>query len=288
MHRPGVPNLPSRRLQYLFVLLRIQAAFCLSLFGAPTNHHVVIRIQQGYITRSTCFQSPASYGRSTSAGWQGIKPLRSSLVEYEGNDADSSTELTRESVPSTIEEAVNTFFFGKFEGPRLVVASVVGLLAWRLYMVPSACQNLSPWDATVFGSMVMLWWLQEHAMHKHLLHSRWDWFGKRIHQEHHERPYLHISIDPAPLMVGWLLTAHVVLRLCLPLPLALSATLGYAIAGLFYEWAHFIAHTGVPFQPTSYWHRMKQHQYVMFIIIFVWPGYVSHSLMPPFAAFVTI
>ena len=59
-------------------------------------------------------------------------------------------------------------------------------------------------------------------------------------------------------MLGWLLTAHLLFRWMLPLPLALSATLGYAGAGLFYEWSHFIVHTRVRFS-SAYWKNMKDH-----------------------------
>mmetsp|Transcript_12194 Transcript_12194/g.29618 ORF Transcript_12194/g.29618 Transcript_12194/m.29618 type:complete len:100 (-) Transcript_12194:649-948(-) len=60
-------------------------------------------------------------------------------------------------------------------------------------------------------------------------------------------------------MLGWLVVAHVMLRLMLPLPLALSATFAYAAAGLWYEYLHFIVHTRVRFRPNSYWEKMKSH-----------------------------
>ena len=59
-------------------------------------------------------------------------------------------------------------------------------------------------------------------------------------------------------MVSWLGAAHVLLRLVLPLPLALSATLGYASAGLFYEWAHYIVHTRVK-PPNAFWKRVRDN-----------------------------
>ena len=57
-------------------------------------------------------------------------------------------------------------------------------------------------------------------------------------------------------MLGWLFTAHVVLRWALPLRWALSATLGYAIAGLNYEFVHYIAHTRVR---SAFWSMFKTH-----------------------------
>jgi hypothetical protein len=107
-------------------------------------------------------------------------------------------------------------------------------------------------------SMVIFWWFQEHEMHLHLLHSKFDWMGKRIHEEHHEKPYFHISIDPAGLMIGWLAAVHILFRCILPLPLAVSATLGYGLSGLWYEWAHYIVHTKV--RPRhAFWKQMRNH-----------------------------
>jgi hypothetical protein len=45
--------------------------------------------------------------------------------------------------------------------------------------------------------------------------------------------------------MGWLLSVHVLLQMLLPMPLALSATIGYALAGFKYEWTHYIVHTKV-------------------------------------------
>ena len=95
-------------------------------------------------------------------------------------------------------------------------------------------------------------------MHGNLLHSEIDWMGKQIHNEHHKKPYFHISIDSPELVLGWLFTVHLVLRLILPLPLAISATIGYSSAGLFYEWAHYIVHTRV--KPKGrFFRKMRDH-----------------------------
>jgi hypothetical protein len=114
-------------------------------------------------------------------------------------------------------------------------------------------------DVSAFSTAVVFWWVQEHVLHLHALHSKFDWMGKEIHEGHHANPYFHISIDPAGLMMSWLLTVHLIFCAILPLPIALSATAGYATAGLFYEWAHFIVHTKVRFRKQSYWSRMKDH-----------------------------
>jgi hypothetical protein len=127
-------------------------------------------------------------------------------------------------------------------------------------LLPALAHPIQALDALVFAASVVFWWIQEHVLHQKVLHSTHDWQGKEIHQGHHDKPYYHISIDPAPLLLGWMWTVHVLLRFSpLPLPLALSATLGYSVAGLFYEWAHYIVHTKVPFQRGSFWRQVKEN-----------------------------
>jgi hypothetical protein len=169
----------------------------------------------------------------------------------------SDPKDAEELVPTTMREAFETFLVGSYNGPRAVVVALLTLIGWRLHLAP-----LEWSDAGIFSVMVVVWWFQEHILHKYALHSSFEWYGTSIHKEHHARPYAHVSIDPAPLMLGWLGSAALFLKLVLPLNLALSATLGYALAGLFYEWAHYIAHTKVNFPRNSYWYQMKHHQYV--------------------------
>lgn len=164
-----------------------------------------------------------------------------------------TTVAASEAVPNTLSRAFQTFFLDEYNGPRACAALILGMAAWRWSLpVP-----FSFMDVGTSLLMILFWWIQEHWMHLHLLHSERDWYGKQVHQDHHEKPYYHVSIDPAPLMIGWLCVVHCFTRVLLPLPLALSATIGYSSAGLFYEWSHFIVHTRVPFR--SYWKRMKDH-----------------------------
>lgn len=88
-----------------------------------------------------------------------------------------------------------------------------------------------------------------------------NWIGKEIHQTHHAKPYYHVSLDPAPLLVGWMLAAHCFFQVILfpsSLPLALTATIAYSCAGLFYEWAHFFVHTKVR-MPSKFWKRLQEN-----------------------------
>lgn len=157
-------------------------------------------------------------------------------------------------VPTKMLDAVQIFFFSRHHGPLWVVMSIMYFGVWRIQM-SSAIEVL---DALVFGATVLFWSVQEHFLHQKVLHSTQDWIGKQIHQGHHDKPYYHISIDPASLLLVWMMVAHMVLRLLLPLPLALTATLGYCLAGLFYEWAHYIVHTKVRFK-SGFWKRVKDN-----------------------------
>ena len=160
---------------------------------------------------------------------------------------------TTQNGPSTIPEALQLFFLGPEKGPIAIVGLLALIFLWRVQL-----SEFSVLDPFLVIAAIMFWWIQEHVLHEKVLHSNTEWIGKQIHRSHHENPYFHISIDPAPLMIGWMIGAHVALRCVLPIPLALSATLGYACAGLVYEWAHFIVHTRVK-PPNNYWRRVRDN-----------------------------
>ncbi|KAI2501049.1 fatty acid hydroxylase-like protein [Fragilaria crotonensis] len=170
--------------------------------------------------------------------------------------ATSSTgnDNTLEEVPRTLSQALDRFFVGPDRGPICVVGLLTMFTSWRFMMKPT----LETSDALVFVASVVFWWFQEHIMHERLLHSEFDWFGKEVHEGHHNKPYFHVSIDPAWLILGWLALAHLTLRFLLPLDLALSATIGYAGAGLMYEWAHYMAHTRVK-PGNAFWKQVKDN-----------------------------
>ena len=145
-----------------------------------------------------------------------------------------------EIVPSTWSKAMQHFFLGNV-GPPLVILSITGFIHTRLQLA----QPLTITDATIVLATMVIWWIQEYFFHRVLLHSPFDWIGKSIHKTHHERDYFHVSIDPPALLLGWLFVAHFLLKSLMPWHLCLTATIGYAIAGLFYEWSHYIVHTRV-------------------------------------------
>ena len=174
-----------------------------------------------------------------------------------GTGTPFATEIVVETtpIPETLPEALFTFWCGHEAGPRLALGLVSGLVAWRTLLdVP-----LSGGELCLSGAAVVFWSVQEHFLHNHVLHSSMDWMGKSIHEGHHENPYYHISIDPAPLMCSWLLIVVFALYTFLPPPLALSTTVAYSAAGLWYEWCHFIVHTRVRFRRDSYFYHLQQH-----------------------------
>jgi hypothetical protein len=174
------------------------------------------------------------------------------------NEGQPSSDLVnadqdKQAVPTTMQDAVRTFLFVGHYGPLCVVFSVLAFASWRMQLT-----SVDAVDFGVFGATVLFWSFQEHFLHEKVLHSKMDWVGKDIHQGHHDKPFYHISIDPAPLLLGWMLTAHLAFRTSLPLPLALTATVAYGMSGLFYEWAHYIVHTKVRFK-SKFWKRVKEN-----------------------------
>ena len=144
-----------------------------------------------------------------------------------------------------LPHALRVFFFGAHQGPLTVLALVVSLIYQRfIVMTPLHPVSMHDYGA-IFLSMIF-WCFQEHFIHGRLLHSELEWVGKDIHRAHHAETYFHISIDPVELLVGWMLAAYLVLRCALPSACtATSATIGYAIAGMWYEWTHYLVHTKV-------------------------------------------
>lgn len=227
----------SRRVLWLCLALLCMIA---ELPGVASFHQTLPRA----LVLQTCNRvrhCPSIRKRSRA---QAFAPLTSTVTGEE-----------QEMVPNTMRDAVHRFFLGPDRGPISIVGLLAGFTSWRLGLMDV---GLRPTDGLVFAASIVFWWFQEHIMHQRLLHSDFGWTGKEIHQGHHDKPYFHISIDPAGLMLGWLAAVHVLLRLVLPLDLAISATVGYAGAGLMYEWAHYVAHTRVK-PPNDFWKIVRDN-----------------------------
>mmetsp|Transcript_8880 Transcript_8880/g.18942 ORF Transcript_8880/g.18942 Transcript_8880/m.18942 type:complete len:369 (-) Transcript_8880:229-1335(-) len=178
-------------------------------------------------------------------------------VKFQENHSSSST-VTRasatkstqiiEAVPTTWKQALTRFFLQE-PGPPLVILSILYFIIARI----TTHSPLTPTDTAIFSLSIFFWTLQEYFLHKFVLHSKFHWIGKEIHRTRHNKPYFHVSIDPPALLLGWLFTVHILLRMVLPWNLCLTATVGYATAGLVYEWSHYIVHTKVraPFHSSS-------------------------------------
>lgn len=241
-------------------------AFILLVFIAETSEALVNVQQIG--NPNFCQRLPVHHIITSSSRYGPVLVTRRRSAIYASKSATSDNleisiptssdaiykEHKLEKVPSTTPDALKRFFFGPDVGPILVVTSIFSLVSIRLNMGPIMID-----DILLFVLAVIFWSFQEHIMHDKLLHSNFDWYGKSIHKEHHDKPYFHISIDPPELLLGWL--GSVFLLLCAFLPkisLALSCTIGYSCAGLFYEWCHYFVHTRV--RPrSSFFKRVREH-----------------------------
>lgn len=207
------------------------------------------------LSSSALADPPMSTATTATAG--GVSLLNEVDAPSSGTAAigKNNNDEQLEAVPTNMRDAIRRFFFGKEIGPILVVGSIASFLQTRFALAPPPSMT----DLAVFATSIVFWWVQEHVLHQKALHSNVDWVGKRIHEAHHAKDYFHVSIDSAELIMGWLLTVHLFLRAVLPLHLALSATIGYAMAGLFYEWAHYIVHTKVKRKRGSFWAKMRDN-----------------------------
>ena len=157
-----------------------------------------------------------------------------------------------EVIPSTWSQAIHRFFLGKDIGPLLVVITISTFIYKRYQLLSINPPSIT--ELSIFITTILFWWVQEYFIHRVLLHSTYNWFGKSYHRQHHHKNYYHVAIDPPELLLGWLFTANFIIRMVV-LPnqhqyhLCLSATIGYSLAGLVYEWSHYIVHTKV--QPPS-------------------------------------
>jgi len=192
-------------------------------------------------------------------------------------EIDSSTQILQEDIKAVVEEskdevipstwshALHRFFLGE-SGPPLVVLSISGFIYTRCQLpIP-----LSLLECAVFISMIVFWSIQEYGLHRVVLHSKFNHIGKEIHQGHHDKNYFHISIDHPALLLGWLLVAHLIIKSIFPWHICLSATIGYALSGLFYEWSHYIVHTKV---------RPPRNKWVRSFFLRVRNNHMRHHLM---------
>jgi sterol desaturase/sphingolipid hydroxylase (fatty acid hydroxylase superfamily) len=232
-------------------------AYSSSSSSFVTQHSHIIQKKRAALQQTKIIGTyPISLQKMTARVEEMPSP-KQSLPQRKDNEEVGVVEKEQQ-VPTNMAEALQIFFLSP--GPLLVSISLVTMLTWRLRLLGP----LSSGDFLACFGCVIFWLFQEHFLHAQVQHSELDWYGKQIHQEHHDKPYFSISIDPAPLMLAWLATAGLILRCLFPLPMAVSAALGYATAGLFYEWSHYIVHTKVKppnrFMRTMRDNHMRHHQ----------------------------
>ena len=226
-------------------------AFTFILFTGVMIIMTMSKIAIGFQPQSQFRKMPSRLPPSTM--YRPILPLSITSLHTSSVTTDTRQDTIRDAVPSTMEEAIRTFVLAGDHGPVYVSVVILAFTAWRAQMSP-----LEFADGLVFLATTLFWSFQEHILHDKVLHSDQEWFGKEIHEQHHARPYYHVSIDPAPLLLGWMFIAHFAFRMLLPLPLAVTATIAYSLSGMFYEWAHYIVHTKVRFR-SKFWKRVKEN-----------------------------
>ena len=204
-----------------------------------------------------------------------LRPIHSSLAPDEaatGQGQDKKEEehsppakhivhaQVVEAVPKNLSSAISFFLYDSSNpAPLIVLATIASLITYYVKFLP----HLSPLSTMVaFLSVGGFWIVQEYILHRWVLHS-FEWAGKEIHQGHHNKPYYHNSIDPPLMIITWMSTAGVLLKLLLPQDPSLwvVSLVSYSAFGLWYEFLHFLSHTRVPFTPGSgvggYFHRVK-------------------------------
>ena len=155
-----------------------------------------------------------------------------------------ATNRPAQTVPSTWSQALLIFFLGDNIGPLLAALTISGFILVRSQLLSEFPFSIS--ELLLFISFTVTWWAQEYIIHRMMLHSSFDWIGKSIHAEHHDKYYFHVSIDPPMLLLGWLFAAHFIFRAVMPKwHFCLTATVGYSLAGFVYVWSHYIVHTKV-------------------------------------------
>lgn len=165
-------------------------------------------------------------------------------------------EPFEEMVPSSLSQAACVFMSSPT--PAVIALGAAAVVTYRITYIKGTYDQ----DDLVVALFVFSFWLvQEWVVHKHLLHSPSDWFGRRLHVEHHDKPYYHISIDPLSLIVPAMILSLCLFITLMPTPLALTATASYYLCGLVYQYNHYIAHTRA--MPMTSWGRASKKHHML-------------------------
>jgi hypothetical protein len=119
-------------------------------------------------------------------------------------------------VPSTLPDLLRTFFTQT--SILGATATIAATATARVSLPAPATPTALAAELALALSAAALWSLSEHAIHRHLLHpttTSEDGSHKpldpvrealrTIHEQHHQRPYLHVSVDGPLLITGFML-----------------------------------------------------------------------------------
>jgi hypothetical protein len=163
-------------------------------------------------------------------------------------------------VPTTWPEATR-IFWSQRQAQVIGGAVVVSLLlrfavfSFSLGVSDLAALVLTPWA----------WELQEWAYHYRNFHGNngKSYFPFEYHNRHHDLPYYHVSMEPASVCLGWVLSISAVaigsstLFGSAATSTIATAHIAYLFASLHYLWVHFLAHSKVPL--TGDWQAARAH-----------------------------
>ena len=173
----------------------------------------------------------------------------------------SRRRVTNAASVKTLGQAVRVFL--SRPGPRVMTAVAASTWTARALLGPPG-----PSDLVAAAAALAVWPLQEWSMHRYLLHLeprtiagvQVDPLFARRHRAHHADPRdidrtllpLQVVLPAVPVSAGlWLLALG-------PRRAAVTAIATYTTMALFYEWTHFIVHTGVV-PRTAYGARVRKN-----------------------------
>jgi len=165
--------------------------------------------------------------------------------------------------PRTLREALPVFL--RHGSPRLLIAAAALAGAARIAVGRFAFRDL-----LAVAALLVVWPLQEWAIHVYVLHrkpTRWrgrtlDFRVPRKHRAHHRDPW-QIDLVFIPFH-SFLYTLPLVVVLWLAVtpstPLALTGICAHLLGTLHYEWVHFLCHTRVAPRLGYYQRRIRNHR----------------------------
>lgn len=181
----------------------------------------------------------------------------------DGHYRPGSGAMAASDSPDTIARALPIFL--AHASPRFLLGAVTVALLVRLRL-----GDWSGWDTVPILALLLLWPLQEWAIHVFVLHFKprrlfgrtVDFRVPRSHREHHSDPWnyrilfipFHSFLYSVPILVAlWYAVT--------PSPaLAWTGILGHLVLALHYEWVHFLVHTRVRPRSAYYKHLWDNHR----------------------------